>query len=308
LALQFREVFAFSIANGTLPQLVCATNEDVRFSMRNIQLSLFEQARGANPDWADADVIRRVCEDILEETLSEPPVNPALLASMRGIARIEERNQPWAGVLTTEGAHFVVGVRASDSYARRRFTVLHETGHTLLPGFADQARYRCNGATTPEEQLCGLAASEFLFPRKFFTDDLAKAGFSTRGVEFLADRYHASIEATAIRAVELAPHDALLIALRVGIKPTEQHLAAPGAPTLRVAWSFGQGEWGYVRRHKSVESESVFARAFDGEIVDEDGMLGSVCVYPDAVRLSVRRFGSEVLALVRPTRNREDNR
>lgn len=271
--------------------------------MKNIQLSLFEQLSRVEPALSDEAVVRRLCEDLLDEADARPAVNVNLLASLRGIARVEQRLQPWDGVLACEKGQFVVGVRASDGTARQRFTVLHEAGHTLLPGFAESRQYRCDGPKSRDEELCDIAAAELLLPRRFFVSDLADADAGLDGVEALASYYQASIEATALRSVDLGPGPAMLLVLRVAHKPSEAGREDDCEPRLRLSWAHAQGDWPFMPKHKSADDGSPFVRAQYGEVVDEVGTLGDLAS-GDAGRLmiSARRYGNDgrVLALVHP--------
>ncbi len=276
--------------------------------MKNTQLSLFEQLSRTEPTLSDEDVVRRLCEDLLDEAEVRPPVNVKLLASMRGIARIEEREQPWDGVLARDQDQFVVGVRASDGVARQRFTVLHEAGHTLLPGFAESRQYRCSGPRSREEELCDVAAAELLLPRRYFVPDLAEVGDGLDDVELLAGSYDASIEATALRAVDLGEGPAAFMVLRVGHKPSEEGREHECEPKLRLSWAHTSGDWPFMRRHKSVDESSPFMRAHLGELVDEVGSLGDLADDGMEVTISARRYGKDgrVLALVRPLARRRE--
>jgi IrrE N-terminal-like domain len=265
------------------------------------QLSLFEQLSQAAPRLSDEEIVRKLCEDLISEAGVRPPVNVRLLASMRGISRVEEREQPWAGVLAPHDGQFVVGVRASDGAERQRFTILHEAGHTLLPGFAESRQYRCDGPKTREEQLCDIAASELLLPRRFFLESLRVARPGLDGVEDLAAEYEASIEATALRLADVAESPTMLIVMRMGHKPTERGHEGSCEPKLRVSWSHGQGNWPFIPKHKSAGDESPFIRAYNGEVVDEVGHLGDLTSGDRrSVRISARRYGNDgrVLALV----------
>lgn len=86
----------------------------------------------------------------------------------------------------------------------------------LAASFACSTRhYRCNPATakTRIEAVSDVVASELLLPARHFQPDLATAGLTADGIEWLADRYIASLEATALRAVDLWPRPALLLVL-----------------------------------------------------------------------------------------------
>jgi hypothetical protein len=279
--------------------------------MKNQQLSLFEQLSHAAPALSDEEVVRHLCEDLLDESAVSPPVNVGLLASMRGIARVEQRRQPWSGVLAPTDIGLVVGVRATDGIERQRFTILHEAGHTLLPGFAEGRHYRCDGPKNREEQLCDIAASELLLPRRFFARDLAQASPGLEGIEELSKSYEASIEATALRAVALGEQAGMLVVFKMAHKPSEKGRENECEPKLRLSWSHGRGDWPYMRQHKSVSDGSPIQRALEGELVDEIGTLGDLAGDETGpVRISARRYGSSgrVLALLTPARIRGGSR
>jgi hypothetical protein len=266
------------------------------------QLSLLEQQKLHDPRLSDRDAVRAICERLLASVDARPPVNVGLIASLRGIVRIEPRPQAFAGMLVHGQLGMVAHVRASDSPVRVRFTVLHEAGHTLLPGYAEAPQFRCKRPQTWEEQLCDLAAAELLMPRRFFVADLAAEGFGVTATENLSAHYQASIEATAIRAVDLWPDDALLLVLKQSHKPAESGKECDVPAKLRLAWSHAKGDWPHLRRYKSVDDDSPFARAFSGEVIDENGDLDGLAS-DDAgrVRISAKRFGCDgrVVALVR---------
>jgi len=271
--------------------------------MANVQLSLFEQLQRETPDLPDEALIRRLSERILAEAEAAPPVSVELLASLRGIVRVERHEQPWAGVLLPSLEGLVVRLRDSDSYERQRFTICHELSHTLFPGFSDSFQYRCNGKRTKLESRCDLVASELLLPRRFFQPDLLSAGFGLLAVEDLAARYEASIEATARRAVDLWPEPAALLVLRRRNKPSEEGREAECEPKLRLDYSHVNGNWPYLRRHKSVNGDSPLLRAFAGEDVREIGTVDElVSSGIGPVEIHARPYGKNrrVLALVRP--------
>lgn len=278
--------------------------------MANHGSSLFELARMAHPDLPEQLVIRGLCEALLCDAEAEPPVPVERIASLRGIARIDERDQPYAGLLTPRGNNFAVSVRTSDSYERQRFTVCHETGHTLFAGFS-QRQFRCGGKKNPLEQRCDLAATEMLLPYRFFVDDLAAGEFGLATVETLANHYEASIEATALRAVDLGPEPALFMVFRLCHKPRERGREHDCEPKLRLAYAYARGDWPYLRRHKSVTNESAFARAYNGEVVAEVGELEDLtATAAGRVEIHARRYGRDgrVLALARRPRSKLSGR
>jgi hypothetical protein len=272
--------------------------------MKNInpaQMSLVELQKLENPRLSDRDAVRAICDRLLIESGVRAPVNVELLASMRGIARVAEAAQGPAGMLVHRDGQMIAHIRAGDSRPRKRFTILHEAGHTLLPGYVQSPQFRCAGPRTLEEQLCDHAASELLFPRSTFATDLIQAGFGTEPTKELAGVYEASIEATAVRGVDLWPEDALLLVLRVTHKPVEAGHEHELEPKLRLAWAHCKGDWPFTLRHKSVGEASPFSRALTGELIEEGGSLGELAV-ADAgpLRVTARRYGADdrVLAMI----------
>jgi len=265
------------------------------------QMSLFELEKLENPRLSDRDAVRAICDRLLAESGVTEPVNVELLASMRGISRITEAVQGPAGMLVHHNGQMSAHIRASDSRPRKRFTILHEAGHTLLPGYVDSAHFRCAGPRTREEQLCDHAASELLLPRSTFTAALLQTGFGTEATERLAAAYDASIEATALRSIELWPDDALLLVLRLGHKPIEAGREHEVEPKLRLAWSYSKGNWPFMPRHKSVAPSTPFGRALAGELIDEAGSLGELATADSGpLWIAARRYGAgdRVLAMI----------
>ena len=269
--------------------------------MKNRQLSLFEQ-RQIEGGLSDEATVRALCEELLDLGEVEPPIDVGLLASLRGIVSIRPSLQGPAGMLVHDGERLRVTVRASDARERRRFTVLHEAGHTLFPGFLEAPRYRCKGPKDREEQLCDLAASELLLPRRFFVADMARTGFGIGAVEQLAPAYEASIESTALRMADLWPNRAMLLVFSVRHKPSEYGRESSIEPKVRLNYAHTRGRWPFAPPHKSVTDNSPIGRAMKGEIVNEIATLTELLGSDEPLRITARRYGKQprVLALIAP--------
>lgn len=261
--------------------------------MNDWLLSDLEVARIERPAESDVDHVRRLARETVRELELVAPVDPALVASFRGIARIEEVDQPWAGCLTHEGDETVARIRARDNPRRKRFTTFHEVEHTYLPGFA-VTQYRCDPAPATTrgdkvslERLADIGASELLFPLAEFRADLAVNRLDFNLVEDLADVYQGSLGATALRAAMTSPRDSLLICAEPAVKPT-----APDADAVpRIQWSAGNGDWPFVPRHKSIPSDNPIHRAMQGELIDEICDLTGITVSPiNHVDISCRLY------------------
>jgi hypothetical protein len=282
------------------PHLVRQSDRD--FVKANSQPSGFERLRRERPDLSEQATVVLLCERLLAEAEAEPPIPVERLASLRGIATIEQREQPWAGILEPRGNNLVVGVRASDGYERQRFTVCHEAAHTFFPGFAERSQFRCDGKRSPLEKRCDLAATELLLPRRFFVEDLAGASFNLDTVEKLSVAYEASVEATALRLAELWKEPCALLVFRERHKPAERGRETECEPKLRLDYSVSSGDWPYLLRYKSVSPDSAPGRAFAGELVEEPFSLGELAADdPGPLEIHARRYGGDrrVLALVR---------
>lgn len=246
--------------------------------MNGLRISSLEAARLESPGVPDSQLVIELAQRTLDELAMEPPISHEIIASMRDIARIEEAAIPWAGCLLHENCVLVIRLRASDSPGRKRFTVFHEIKHTYLPGFVTATQYRCNPGIPLEagrvrdrdmEALCDLGAVELLLPRRPFLADLVGNPPTLNLVEALADRYEASLEATARRLVTLRPEPTLLIVL----EPACARSAPAAEPKLRVRWAQASGQWPYIPKNKSVPADSPLARPLLGEIIDEVGSI-----------------------------------
>ena len=165
-------------------------------------------------------------------------------------------------------------------------------------------RDSCKGVHNRVEQLCDIAAAEMLLPRTFFRNDLASNPFGLSTVEALADRYQASIQATALRSVDLAATPAMLVVLEYGHKPAERGLEARRPPKLRVTWAHSAGRWPYPLRYKSVDEGSAIANAWNEPLASANANIDELLAEPVGhVELSAGRYGDKLLVLARHERS-----
>lgn len=290
-------------------------------NMKRLSLSDLEVARLESPGTPDRQLVEELAHGLIADLGLEPPIPHDIVASMRDVIRIEEADIPWAGYLAPAPGGLAITLRAGDSPGKQRFTAFHEVQHTYMPGFRTAPQFRCDPATPPAviakqnpglEALCDIGAAELLLPRRWFTADTAGNPATLDLVEALADRYDASLEATARRLVTLHPGPALLVAFEPACKPT-----APAAePALRVQWVHANGPWPFVPKHKSVCDDSVFGRALGGQSAEE--LVPMSTLVPNStelVHVSSRLYpyadhqGEQhmrVLALITPARTRRN--
>lgn len=253
------------------------------------QLSLLEQSRLATPGISDEDHVVLVAERLTRELSLKPPLGVDIVASAQGISRVEIVDQPWAGCLATANGRLVIRLRNTDPEVRQRFSGFHEVAHTFLPGFALRTQFRCDpgdARRSVEEHLCDVGASELLFPRRFFAQDLRSAAFGMDTVELLADKYQGSLEATTRRVVDLSPCDSLMVVLEVRKKPSERWDSS-AVPRLRVRYSHGRGQWPFIPRHKSVSRGGIPERCLSQGLAKGQSQLdGLVPEFEDTVGVS----------------------
>lgn len=244
-------------------------------------LSDFERVQLASPGTPDAELVVQLAQETLDDLGLEPAINHEIVASYRDVIRIEEADIPWSGHISQTPDGLVITARASHPWGKKRYTFFHEILHTYMRGFGVQTQYRCHPGTSSDmspgrdralEALCDLGAAELLFPRAMFLDDLAGNPITLDLVEQLADRYDASLEATARRVVAVHPRPTLLLALEPACKPTQPH----AKPILRVQWKHAGDDWPFVPQHKSVPDNGVFGRALHGEAINETTSLGDL--------------------------------
>ncbi|MGE3795251.1 MAG: ImmA/IrrE family metallo-endopeptidase [Dehalococcoidia bacterium] len=278
------------------------------------QLSLLEIQRALDPGASDAARVAAIAAGVIAELGEEPPVSLEVVASYRDIRVIRtEPDLPCAGSLTPEPRGLVIRLRASDNPRRRRFSGFHEIGHTFQPGYREATSFRCealgaNRSREETEKLADVASTELLLPRSFFEADARELPFRLESVIELADRYEASVEATALRYVTLRPQPTLLVVLAPGLRKAER--ADPEArPKLRVLYSAGAAISRHVPRNKSAAEGGPLHRAWLGELVNETGSLADLSLGDQPLRVSAQPFSyldpqgvlrERVLALYEP--------
>jgi len=122
-----------------------------------------------------------------------------------------------SGRLIRDGDTGIIRVDSGIEHkGQRRFAVAHELGHFIL--HRDDRMIQCLPEdmlawynTGPEEQEANTFAAELLMPEDMFKRDCRGKKVSLETLEQLASRYKASLTATAIRYVDLAPHVCALV-------------------------------------------------------------------------------------------------
>ena len=275
--------------------------------------SILELARIEGSGRPIEDVVRELAraklaeaDEILQQTGGDwapPPFKPRLVAGVLGIkcVEVDDPNLDDAMIYLDNGTP-TIRVRQGRSDGRTNFSISHDTGHTLFPGYHNTIRYRKpkkRNLFDPGDQLeylCDIAASELLMPMDYFLEDLRRHGFGATQVHDLCERYGASVEAVCIRMARSNWRSCSVVLFEHQLKPKEENQRRQDQQQLslfsgrvdyeskkkmRVTYSVPSDHFkkagGFIPRHKSVEETScVYQAALNGELVsaEEDLELG----------------------------------
>lgn len=204
-------------------------------------LTLIRETGAATP----VEAVRLAAREVLDKFFAwfpneGVPINVEALASFRSIRMTTEPPSfSEDAELVPDGQGRVhLRVNRERPYTRQRFSIGHEVGHTLFPGYAAQVQCRkprsldWHAPSDILEFLCDVASSEFLLPIGRFLADLEAMGMSAERLLFLADRYKVSPEATIRRFVDLAVEPTAAVFFRWKNKPAEKCRMSPGQRML----------------------------------------------------------------------------
>lgn len=259
--------------------------------------TLVQKTKASGPDEAIRLVARQVLADFLSTFPDEgPAINVEALASFRSIRLTNEAPSfsEDAELFPSDDGRVRMRVNRDRPITRQRFSIGHEVGHTLFPGYETQVQCRkprqrdWHDPSDILEYLCDVASSEFLLPLERFQADLDAEKMSAERLLLLAGRYKASPEATVRRFIDLSGEPAAAVFLRWKHKPADGALKSmPGQRRLagivgreperklRVEYPVCNAAFDSLRyhipKHKSVDEESViFQAATTGTCMDAD--------------------------------------
>ena len=200
-------------------------------------IALVREAGGGDPE----EIIRAKAQEVVAWAKGlqwmGPPYDPLVLASLRGIkCRPETKLFSAEAQLTpSDDGQVVLQYNPDRAEGRRNFSICHEIAHTLFSDCYRMVRQRRSDPTRfdPDhevEQLCQIAAAEFLMPEADFHIDLERTGLSLRSVRPLVDRYGASREAVVRRMVGMGKRACAAVFFSQRLSPSEARVA--GRPSL----------------------------------------------------------------------------
>lgn len=227
--------------------------------------------------------------------VDEPPVPLDVLASFQGITSVEIVDMPGSGMLLPmPDGELVVRLRAGDSPGRRNFSLAHEIGHTLMPGYRENPEEKADlqiggfDESDEEEFFCDIAGRSLLLPEKLFRARCAQLEPSIDNLLFLAEQFACSLEATALRLDQLGPWPCVAIVWEMQLKPAQTKAACemvlPGLEEMstpleeyRVKYHAGRGTDLFFPAFKHIDRDSCMVVA-----CLHDGCYVGDCVLPAA--------------------------
>jgi len=246
---------------------MAALNRGIRSGGRTYYSQIAEElVRGTGLSDPVAAVEHLANQLLVDAGVDSPPVPLELLASFQGIATVEMVDMPQSGMLIPlPSGNLEVRLRISDSQGRRNFSLAHEIGHTLLPGYAEQPVEKTDIYTgeflegNEEEFFCDIAARALLLPEAMLVGRCSELEPSIENMLVLADEFACSLEATALRLDQLQPWPCVAVVWEMQLKPaqvkTMPNMALPGLENMRVP----QEEY-RVKYHAGEDSGLFFAR------------------------------------------------
>jgi hypothetical protein len=158
-------------------------------------LRLMEEAAATQSDWRP------------------PPFPPEVYARILGIPiQIAPELREWDALLVPTDGSYRILCRADVTPGRRRFSLAHELSHLFFEAATEdrlfmRARkaddYYLTETDRRLERACDALAAELLMPREWFARAVAERGFTAAAVPHLAGDYAVSLEAAALRAVDV---------------------------------------------------------------------------------------------------------
>lgn len=293
------------------------------------------------PDAATAVRIkaREVIARYAQTFASEPPFNMLAIASFRGLrlSNDDPRYSVDSEIAPEADGRVVLRVNKERPLSRQRFSIGHEIGHTLFPDY--HLAVQCRRTTqrrriNPDdmiENLCDIAASEFLFPVPWFNNRVAGLKLSADSIATLANDCEASRDATVRRLVEVSADPLAAIFFSWKLKPTELRELGRGrkqptllpelrrnapSPKLRVDYAITNDAFerdcpGHIPKDKSITSDGPIFKASSMQSGQSDKFrldLGPIKgsfhifalpLYTEEQSLGPERYCS-VVAVIRP--------
>jgi Zn-dependent peptidase ImmA (M78 family) len=227
-----------------------------------------------------------------------PPLSPEHLGYARGIFRVDKKDLVFDACLIPKDSGFIVEVCKFNPRARQRFSIAHEIAHTffieVMPELGLPKRdtgIRLHSEYNYFEHLCDIGAAELLMPGELFRRAAAEVAPGLTGILELANRFQASLNATARRLTALNLWSCMIVWSRfnegaedVAHKPKlVLRTTSADTPEFRSVRTFWARQVSRCLRERGIVSENV-------------------CVTNEDIRMESLRVGGEVISVIIPAK------
>jgi Zn-dependent peptidase ImmA (M78 family) len=201
-------------------------------------------------------------EDLLNTKI---PVDLEKLGRHFGARSIKKVNIPAAGMLVPIDNQFLILVNKNDWPMRQRFSSAHEIAHAAIdPKYQRVHRRLPLPSKSRLERTCENLAAMFLMPNPSFSNFLQSYGPSLLTITKLARLFVTSIQATAIRFVDVIDEPCMLIVSKLR--------GGSSGRNLRIVWSHqntvkptGKPMY-FVPRNKSIQLTTARLAFHSGQV------------------------------------------
>ena len=186
--------------------------QTAREEVRRMAGAVLRRAHEAHPDWMP------------------PPFEPDLLAGVLGISvHMDAVPREWDALRIPIGEQArIICNAAVRSPGRRRFSVAHEIAHTFFCNGTEtyhlrtksRERYYRTEEARQLEHLCDLGAAELLMPEEHVSKCLSRIGLRAAAIPEIARTFGTSLQAAALRLIELADEPCAAAFFQYGPQPS----------------------------------------------------------------------------------------
>lgn len=229
--------------------------------------------------------VEKLAADLIDfAELSGPPFDPEILASFQGVREVRVRSMTSAARLVPDANGLVIEVNQDHCVTKRRFSINHESSHTLLPTYAGQLVDDVDTETfkggTEEELLCDVGAAALLLDKRWLRALAKDGGPSIQTVAWLSSLFQASLHATVRQITQLGLWSCAYVFWEEGLRKAERPVQGQSllcgmdgfgmpVPKLRVANRYATAAFEstglYIPQNKSVPASSLISICCDDE-------------------------------------------
>ena len=253
-----------------------------REEVRRMARTVLRRAQEARPDWMP------------------PPFEPEILAGVLGI-RVHMRSGPleWDAIMVPTGEEpRIICNTAVRSPGRRRFSVAHEITHAFFRDAAEtyhlrtknRDRYYRTDEASQLEQLCDLGAVELLMPENHVSEQLTRIGLRAPAIPEIARAFGVSLQAAALRLVELAGEPCAAAFFQYGSQPSLATRGRDSNVELR-----RRNTYRASRVYRSASFPFLFPRG--KSVAHESGIYRSSMCFEEIETVEIFRLGPRIETL-----------